>query len=131
MELEQAERGAHRLISGYGVGRIGVDGRDYGSNLIVTRARVIEAWFEGDDPATLTAAHFRPLLEPPPGEERVEIVLLGTGAEHHFAPMRLAAELAGEGVALEVMNTRAACRTYSVLVDETRPVAAALMQIRD
>ena len=29
------------------------------------------------------------------------------------------------------MNTRAACRTYSVLVNEARPVAAALLQIQE
>jgi uncharacterized protein len=34
-------------------------------------------------------------------------------------------------MALEVMNTRAACRTYSVLVSEYRSVAAALLQISD
>ena len=130
MELERSERGAHRLISGYGTGTIGVDGTDYGSNLIVTRTRVVERWYEGDDPAALTLEHFRTLLEPPAGEERAEIVLLGTGRAHAFAPARLAAELAREGVALEAMNTRAACRTYSVLVDESRPVAAALLQIR-
>jgi len=32
-------------------------------------------------------------------------------------------------ISLEVMNTRAACRTYSVLVSEYRSVAAALLQI--
>ena len=130
MQLEQPERGAYRLISGYGTGRIGVDGVDYADNVIVTRTRVIERWHVGDDPAAITADDFSVLLDPPPGEERVEILLLGTGAEHDFAPMRLMGRLAGLGIALEVMSTRAACRTYSVLVDESRPVAAALLQIR-
>ena len=130
MELQQPERGAYRLISGYGVGTLGVDGVDHTDNVIVTRTRVIERWHVGDDPAAVTLEDFRELLDPPPEEERVEILLLGTGTEHSFAPMRLMGELAREGVALEVMNTRAACRTYSVLVDESRPVAAALMQIR-
>ena len=130
MEIQQPERGAYRLISGYGVGILGVDGVDHADNIIVTRTRVIERWHVGDDPAAIGVDDFRALLDPPADEERVEILLLGTGAEHDFAPMRLMGELAREGVALEVMNTRAACRTYSVLVDESRPVAAALMQIR-
>ncbi len=130
MQLQQPERGAYKLISGYGVGTIGVDGVDHTGNLIVTRTRTIEPWYEGDDPAGLTLEHFRALLDPPPDEERVEIVLLGTGEKHVFPPMRLMGELAKEGVALESMGTRAACRTYSVLVDESRPVAAALLQIR-
>ena len=45
--------------------------------------------------------------------------------------LALMAELKLKGVALEVMNTRAACRTYSVLVSEYRPVAAALLQITE
>lgn len=130
MELQQPERGAYKLISGYGVGTIGVDGTDYPGNVIVTRTRVIQGWYEGDDPAALAFEHFRALLVPPPDEERIEILLLGTGEKHVFPPMRLMAELAREGVALESMGTRAACRTYSVLVDESRPVAAALLQIR-
>ena len=130
MQLQPPERGAYRLISGYGTGHLGVDGVEYTDNVIVTRTRVIERWHVGDDPAAIAMDDFRALLDPPADEERVEILLLGTGAAHSFAPMRLMAELAREGVALEVMNTRAACRTYSVLVDESRPVAAALMQIR-
>ena len=130
MELVQPERGAYRLISGYDVGIIGVDGRDYTSNLIVTRTRVIESWHGGDDLEGLGLDSFAELLDAPPGEERAEIVLLGTGATHRFPAPALVRDLAREGVALEAMNTRAACRTYSVLVDESRPVAAALIQIR-
>lgn len=125
----QLETGDVPLISAYGPGLLAVDGTDYRSNILLTATRVIEDWFDGtlDE---LTLAHFAAVLEPPADEERAEILLLGSGSEHRFPPMRLAAELGREGIALEVMHTRAACRTYSVLVNEARPVAAALLQIR-
>ena len=123
MHLETSTR---NLISNYGVGVIGVDGTDYRSNLLVTGGRVVEHWFDGT-PAELELRHFEPLFED--GAEPPEICLLGTGSAHVFPPFSLIAALRERGVALEVMNTRAACRTYSVLVGEERVVAAALIQI--
>ena len=128
MQLESADV---PLISAYGPGLLAVDGVDYRTNLLITGTRVVENWFDGPLD-TLGIEHFGSLLEDDQqaGQERAEILLLGTGADHVFPPMRLMAELGREGIALEVMNTRAACRTYSVLVNEARPVAAALLQIQ-
>ncbi len=95
---------------------------------MITQTRVVEEWFSGSV-KDLTIAHFAPLFDGVEGEVP-EIVLLGSGSEHIFPDFALMAELKKRGVALEVMNTRAACRTYSVLVSEYRPVAAALIQIR-
>jgi len=127
MQLEKAEV---PLISAYGPGLLAVDGTDYRGNLLITRSRVIEHWFDGE-PHELKADDFAALLDTAEHEEQAEILLLGTGAGHVFEPMRLAPALAARGIALEVMSTRAACRTYSVLVNEDRPVAAALLQIRE
>ena len=124
MHLERADG---RLISGYGVGVIGIDGREYRTNLLLAHGRVMERWYEGDV-AGLETTHFAPLLDGP-DSELPEICLLGTGAAHRFPPPTLVAALHARGIALEAMNTRAACRTYSVLVGEGRAVAAALFQI--
>ena len=43
-----------------------------------------------------------------------------------FAPAALRDALAGRGVGLEAMQLGAACRTFNVLVQEERRVAAAL-----
>ncbi|MEE9320751.1 MAG: MTH938/NDUFAF3 family protein [Granulosicoccus sp.] len=124
MHLETSE---HNLISNYGPGVLGINSQDYTGNVLVTRSRVVEHWYEGV-PADIKLEHFGPLLEDT-SAERPEIILLGTGNDHIFPPMQLLAELKAEGMTLEVMNTRAACRTYSVLVSEYRSVAAALLQI--
>lgn len=56
-----------------------------------------------------------------------EIVLLGTGERQVFPAPEIGATVQRAGVGFEVMNTRAACRTYNVLVQEGRRVAAALI----
>ena len=126
MHLETSEQ---NLISNYGTGVLSINGQDFRSNVLVTRTRVVEDWFDGSLDE-LTIDHFAPLFD---GVESdiPEIVLLGSGSTHVFPDFGLMAELKLKGVALEVMNTRAACRTYSVLVSEYRPVAAALLQITE
>jgi len=57
----------------------------------------------------------------------VEIVLLGTGENLRFLHPRLLHSLARARVGVEVMDTRAACRTYNILLAEGRKVAAALI----
>ena len=132
MHLETSTR---KLISNYGIGVIGIDGNDYHSNVLISGTRVVEHWYEGP-PSGLELGHFEPLFaahETEGGDRSAanvpEICLLGTGRDHVFPPFELLTALRERGVALEVMNTRAACRTYSVLVGEERAVAAALLQI--
>ena len=124
MHLESSEQ---NLISNYGTGVLSVNGQDYHNNILITQTKLIENWFSGDI-KQLCLAHFAPLFEQSETEQ-AEILLLGTGSTHIFPDFGLMAELRQRGIALEVMNTRAACRTYSVLVNEYRPVAAALIQL--
>ena len=56
-----------------------------------------------------------------------DIVLLGTGARQRFPHPKLTAPLGAARIALEVMDLKAACRTYNILVAEERKVALALL----
>ena len=71
---------------------------------------------------TLAAADLQAVLALKP-----DIILLGTGERQVFPPREVLAVVQKTGVALEVMDTRAACRTYNVLVQEGRRVAAAVL----
>ncbi|MEM9690512.1 MAG: MTH938/NDUFAF3 family protein [Pseudomonadota bacterium] len=62
---------------------------------------------------------FDPLLATEP-----EIVIIGSGSEALFTPRELMFGFARRGTGLEVMETRAAARTFNVLVSEGRRVAA-------
>ncbi len=123
----QLETSVMNLISHYGPGVIRINDQEYTSNILVTADGVTENWFNGSID-TLAAQHFAPLVSLP-ADKKPEVVLLGTGSNHVFPSMKLLAELRAQGLVVEVMNTRAACRTYSVLIGEDRIVAAALIQI--
>ncbi len=90
-------------------------------SVIVTRDAVIDSW-QPPAPEALTLQDFEGLLTLAP-----EVVLLGTGSRQHMPPHALYAAFASRGIGLEVMDNRAACRTYNVLLGEFRDVAVALM----
>ncbi|CAH9018406.1 Mth938-like domain-containing protein [Candidatus Nitrosacidococcus sp. I8] len=56
-----------------------------------------------------------------------EVILLGTGNNLFFPPPSLFKKLFDHGIGVEFMSTAAACRTYNILVNESRRVAAALL----
>ena len=116
--LEPAS-GTH-LIRGYSADEIRIGEQSVRSSCIVTADRLITDW-EPQSFAELEVAHLDPILALAP-----ELVLLGTGPTQRFAPPVVRAALAGRGVALEAMHLGAACRTFNVLVQEERRVAAAL-----
>ena len=87
---------------------------------IVTAERLILDW----EPATfgdLTVAHLETIFALAP-----EVVLLGTGDTQRFAGAAVRGAFAERRIGLEVMQLGAACRTFNVLVQEERRVAAAL-----
>ncbi|MBF0218207.1 MAG: hypothetical protein HQL49_01570 [Gammaproteobacteria bacterium] len=56
-----------------------------------------------------------------------EIFLLGSGAQHRYPETALFTPLISRQCGFEVMSTAAACRTFNVLVDEARPLLAAML----
>jgi uncharacterized protein len=71
-----------------------------------------------------------PSLAPALAEaDRMRVLLLGTGARHELPGAELRRAFAEAGLALESMNTGAACRTYNVLLAEGRQVGAALVAV--
>jgi len=108
------------LIRTYAPGLLIVGDTTYRTSTIVS-ATTIAPW----RPATageLTMTDLEPIFTLAP-----EVVLFGTGERQCFPDPSLIAALAARRIGLEVMDTRAACRTYNVLVSESRAVAAALM----
>ena len=120
MKLHATLSGGANTITGYGDDYVAVNGARHQSSVIVTAERV-QAWqvaaFE-----SLSASDFEALK----GLD-VEIVILGTGPRQRFPHPRLTAALTNARVGLEVMDVKAACRTYNILVAEARKVAAALL----
>jgi len=120
MKLHLASNEGQQLFSGYGVGYVAVNTVRYERSVLVTPEAVAEWLVRGFD--ALTAADFAFIRERKP-----EIVILGTGATQRFPPPELARALASSGTGVEIMDSKAACRTYNVLVAEGRKVVAAIL----
>ncbi|MDD2743016.1 MAG: Mth938-like domain-containing protein, partial [Rhodocyclaceae bacterium] len=90
-------------------------------NLIVLPESIIHEWSSATI-ETLSAEDMQKLLE-----LGTEIILLGTGSRLRFPPGPLMRPFAPAGIGLEIMDLKAACRTYNILAAEGRKVAAALL----
>jgi uncharacterized protein len=109
------------LVTGMGAGWVRVGAQEYRDNIVLTGDGVTTGFApQGFD--ALAETDFERLLQGAP-----EIVLLGTGERQRFLHPRVTAPLHRARVGLEVMDTRAACRTYNILVAEGRNVVAALI----
>ena len=121
MKLHLSQNSVRNTFTAYGPGYVAVNGVRHESSLVVLPDRIVQNWnvqsFE-----TLTQGDIEALALLKP-----ELVLLGTGNALHFPNTRLLARLAAAGIGTEVMDTRAACRTYNILAGEGRNVAAALV----
>ncbi len=56
-----------------------------------------------------------------------ELVILGSGIQQIFPTSQWSAQFLKAGVGFEVMDTGAACRTFNVLIAESRRVVAILI----
>jgi len=99
---------------------ITVNNKIYSQNIIIMPNQIV-TWNIANF-AELTVKHFQQLRDLQP-----ELVLLGTGDKSRFPAQELLIPLIEAKIGLEVMNTTAACHTYSLLVIEGRKVAAALI----
>ena len=102
-------------------GQITVGQQSYRRSLILTPERVIPDWRPRRH-EEITEQDFDVVLSMQP-----EVILLGTGSTLRFPPAKLSAGILGTGSGFEVMDTAAACRTYNILLSESRRVVAALL----
>jgi len=112
---------APHLIRGYDAGEIRLAGQSIRTSCIISARGVIEPW-RPDSIAALTLEDLEPVFS-----LGVSIVLLGSTSRGELPAPRLRAEFGARRVGLEVMELGAACRTFNVLVQEERNVAAALL----
>lgn len=88
--------------------------------MALTAEGVLEGW-QQKPLESLAVEDFASILT-----ARPEVVVLGTGSTHVLPSRELMFAFARQGVGFEVMDTRAAARTFNVLAGEGRQVAAVL-----
>lgn len=121
MKLHLDTGSARKIFTAHGEGYVAVSGERFEHPVAITPERVLSDWQPQDFDA-LEELHFDYFLTLQP-----ELVLLGTGVQQRFAHPRLYQKLTAARIAVECMNTAAACRTYNILVAEERKVVAAIL----
>lgn len=120
-DATQRPRTGPQVIEGYGDGRFRVSGAVHEGSVVVFRERTV-AW----PVEAITVDAFDLVVG---ADATTEILIVGCGAEFGPPPEGLAQALRAHGIALEWMDTGAACRTYNVLVGDDRAVTAALIAV--
>ena len=110
------------LVQGFSAGGFSVSGEVY-RGLFLTPEQA-SAWTPPAAAAELELAHVEPLLALSPAPE---FLLLGTGARIAFPPRAFIRAVEARGLGVEVMDSRAAARTWGLLRGEERWIVAALM----
>jgi Uncharacterized conserved protein len=113
-----------QLITGYGDRGFRITGQRFEGSVITFPDHTV-VWPVADS-AGIT---FASLAEVVQAKSSVSVLIVGCGQRFAPPPMNLREQLLAQDIALEWMDTGAACRTYNVLVLDARDVAAALIAV--
>ena len=104
-------------ISNYQEGKITINNTIYKHSLILTETQEIKKWditnISEINEKVLDFLYLKDF-----------ILIIGTGAKHRQLDLTI---LAKSGVNAEIMSTKSACQTYTILAQEQRSVIAALI----
>lgn len=119
MRLTEISYGQAQPVDGYGPGFFRIGGH------VLRGACLITPWDAGlwdglEDTATPLSL-----------VGKIDVLLLGMGADVAHPPKAFRMALEGAGIGVEVMSSPAACRTYNVLLGEGRLIAAALLPVHE
>ncbi len=124
MELRREQASSGPVVKGFTATSFVVDEQRFETGLLLTPEQAL-AWdaptFETLDAVTITAALTM--------DRSPEFLLLGSGAAMRQPPVNFRKALEGQGIGLEVMDSRAAARAWGLLRAEHRWIAAALMPL--
>jgi len=116
--LPMPDPSERQVIQSYGDGGFRVSNVRHDGAIIVTASRTV-AWAD----AAVAA------LAPETMAEEIDVLVIGCGTRATFVTPAIRETFKRRGVALEVADTPAACRTYNILLSEGRRVAAALLPV--
>lgn len=112
------------LVRSCSPGEIKVNDRAFDQHILLSPEEVIPGWSVGN-PAEIAPGDLEAAVAMQP-----DLIILGSGDQLVFPPAAVSASLLEQGIGFEVMDTRAACRTYNLLAMDGRSVVAALIQLK-
>jgi uncharacterized protein len=120
MKFTLDARSGVNLIRAYSASELRIGATVVLRSCIVTADTLITEW-QLAAAAEMTARDLEPLFALHP-----QIVLWGAAKREQAPPAQVRAAFAAQAVGLEAMDLGAACRTFNILVQEERRVAAVL-----
>jgi uncharacterized protein len=121
MKFAQDNQDEGYVITAYGENSISINGKSFKQSLIITRTKLNENW-ELSTVELLQADHINQILAFKP-----ELIIIGTGDELIFPAVEVYSGIIEHGIGVDFMDTRAACRTYNILMSEGRHIVAGLI----
>ena len=119
------------IISEYADGGFTIGGAFTKGGVLITGAEgtgfTITTWAV-DDPEMIDAASLAPLYQ---ADTPPNLIVLGVGEKMQHPFLKLRAELSKQAIAVEILTTPAACRTWNLLLSEGRKVAFAAIATAD
>ena len=121
MLFQQEENSGQLIINSYQPGKIIINQKEFVESVLVSTQGKVQNGFLPASFDELTSAHIDALIE-----NRPEVVLVGTGPNQKAVNIELRKAIIEKGVAVDFMDTRAACRTFTIVSGEGRRAVAAL-----
>jgi uncharacterized protein len=121
MKMRADRMEGQNAIARHGPDGVVINGATWTESVVVPWTGAVFAW-QATSFEALTPAHFARLAGLAP-----ELVIFGSGARLRFPAPALLRPLIDARIGFETMDTAAACRTYNVLLAESRSVLAALL----
>lgn len=121
MKFAQDSQQEGYVITAYDDDSVSVNGKSFDQSLIITTTKLDENW----DVASielLQSSHIDQILMLSP-----ELIIIGTGTKLTFPAVAIYSNIIERGIGVDFMDTRAACRTYNILMSEGRHVVAGLI----
>ncbi|HHJ34692.1 MAG TPA: hypothetical protein ENJ87_02905, partial [Gammaproteobacteria bacterium] len=109
------------VITAYTDDSVSINGKVFASSLIITREKLDEDWHV-ETIESIQTGHIERLLHFSP-----ELIIIGTGEKLIFPAAETYSDIIKRGIGIDFMDTRAACRTYNILMSEGRDVVAGLI----
>jgi uncharacterized protein len=119
IELDSENSTSNKIIS-YSDDSFTLKDKVIKSNLLISKDHLIENW-SVESYQYLALQQMDQIIAWQP-----EVILIGTGKESGIQNLELLSYVTSKNIGLEIMNTGAACRSYNLLIDEGRNVAACL-----
>ena len=120
MQITEYQPDSNYRIKSCNKDGVTISNQTYKESLIVTATSIQTLAIKSAD--QLTAKDLQKVIDLKP-----EVLLIGTGEKQQFLANHLLADLINQQIGTEVMNTAAACRTFNVLLAESRNVAVILI----